>query len=142
MSPFRPRPLDISDSPTIDVVREEHGVIVHVPVKFYRRNGRQTIMTENDDANTHQAVHGKNHALIANIAKALQWQEQLESGEYETVEDLAKANGVDRTYVGRTIQLTSLSPKTVERILDGLEPSGISLRQLRKGVRIIWSNQV
>ncbi len=62
------------------------------------------------------------------------WQEQLESGEFATLEEIATANNVDRTYVGRILQLTSLSPQIVEQILHGNEPAGISLRQVRKGV--------
>ena len=51
-------------------------------------------------------------------------QEQLQSGEFASLEDLAAANGVDRTYVGRVLRLTSLAPEIVERILEGDEPEG------------------
>jgi len=65
----------------------------------------------------------------------------LESGEYASLEDLATANGVDRTYVGRILRLTSLSPEIVERILDGDEPEGIGLRRLQTGVLMVWTQQ-
>ena len=42
-----------------------------------------------------------NGSLVSALAKAYRWQEQLESGEYASLEDLAAAKGVDRTYVGR-----------------------------------------
>lgn len=64
------------------------------------------------------------HKLVSALAKAYRWQGQLESGEYVGLEDLAAANGVDRTYVGRILRLTALSPDIVERILDGDEPRG------------------
>jgi hypothetical protein len=71
-----------------------------------------------------------NSALVSAVAKAYRWQEQLESGQYASLEELAAANGVDRTYVGRILRLTSLAPEIVERILDGDEPEGVSLRRL------------
>ena len=44
-----------------------------------------------------------NNALLTAIARAYSWQDQLESGEFEDLEDIAKANGVDRSYVGRML---------------------------------------
>ena len=55
------------------------------------------------------------------------WQTQLESGEYASLEDLAKDVGCDRTYVGRMLRLTSLAPDVIEAILRGDEPDGLSL---------------
>ncbi|MBN83409.1 MAG: hypothetical protein CMJ70_25015, partial [Planctomycetaceae bacterium] len=74
-------------------------------------------------------------------AKAYRWQEQLESGEYTSLEDLASANGVDRTYVGRFLRLTSLAPEIVERILNGDEPEAISLAKLRNDLPVLWAEQ-
>ena len=54
---------------------------------------------------------------------------------------MAAAHGVDRSYVGRILRLTSLSPEIVELILDGKEPSGLSLRKLLKGFRLDWQQQ-
>jgi len=82
-----------------------------------------------------------NGTLISALAKAHRWQEHLESGEYASLEDLAVANGVDRTYVGRIIRLTSLAPEIVERILNGDEPEGISLAKLRNNLPVLWDEQ-
>ena len=82
-----------------------------------------------------------NSALVSAVAKAYRWQEQLESGQYASLEELAAANGVDRTYVSRILRLTSLSPEIVEAILDGNEPKGISLAKLRKKLPLIWAEQ-
>ena len=66
---------------------------------------------------------------------------QIESGEYTGIEDLAQALGVDRTYVGRMLRLTSLAPDIIEAILRGDEAEGISLRKLQKGLPLCWRNQ-
>jgi len=69
------------------------------------------------------------------------WQDQLESGKYKSIDEIAAENNVDRTHVSRIMQLTSLSPTIVEQILEGKEPEGMSLRQLRKGIPLLWSEQ-
>jgi hypothetical protein len=40
----------------------------------------------------------------------------LDTREYATLEDLARAKGVDVTYVSRILQLTPLAPEIVEAI--------------------------
>ena len=84
---------------------------------------------------------GGNRTLIEAIAKAHRWQKQIESGEYPSLEDLAQAVGVDRTYVGRMLRLTSLAPDIIEAILRGDEPDGISLRKLQKNLPVRWDEQ-
>jgi len=49
--------------------------------------------------------------------------------------------GVDRTYVGRMLRLTSLAPDLIETILRGREPEGMSLEKLRKDLPVRWSEQ-
>lgn len=131
-----------SPASRVRVRREGDTVIVSVPVKFYRRNGRQMIMTDHDaEELDSKAIAIPDTALIAAIAKAFLWQEQLESGKFENTEEVARTNKIDRTHVSRILQLTALSPFVVEQILAGKEPEGLSLRQLRKGIPIIWTKQ-
>lgn len=82
-----------------------------------------------------------NNALLTALAKAHLWQDKLESGEFEDLEDIAKSNGVDRSYVGRILQLTSLAPDIVESILAGQAHPNLSLQQLRKGIPVYWGEQ-
>ncbi|MFN5900834.1 MAG: hypothetical protein ACK48Y_25115 [Planctomyces sp.] len=82
-----------------------------------------------------------NNALLTAMARAYSWQDQLESGEFEDLEDIAKANGVDRSYVGRMLQLTSLAPDIVESILAGQEISDVILQKCRKGIPALWADQ-
>ena len=128
------------DYPRRTVFRDGAAIVVRIPVRFYRRNGRQMVLTRGD--NGHVAPEREtNGSLVSALAKAYRWQEQLESGEYAGLEDLAAANGVDRTYVGRFLRLTSLAPAIVERILSGDEPEGISLAKLRNDLPILWAEQ-
>jgi len=38
------------------------------------------------------------------------WRDMLESGDYATVRDLAKAEAINESYLGRVLRLTLLSP--------------------------------
>ena len=78
---------------------------------------------------------------VSAIAKAYRWQTQLESGEYSSLDDLAAANGIDRSYLGRILRLTSLAPDIVEAILAGDEPEGLSLAKLRSDLPVVWAEQ-
>jgi len=111
------------------------------PVRFYRRNGRQMILTDGEPSAAATPDRKANQTLIEAIAKGHRWQGQLESGEYPSIEDLAHAVGCDRTYVGRLLRLTSLAPDIVEAILRGDEPDGLSLEKLRKNLPVRWEDQ-
>ena len=126
--------------PGLTVTRDGDAIVVRIPVRFHRRNGRQMVLTHGDDGIA-EADRETNGSLVSDLAKAYRWQEQLESGEYAGLEDLAAANGVDRTYVGRFLRLTSLAPEIIERILNGDEPDGISLRRLQKNLPLVWAEQ-
>lgn len=127
--------------PGLTVRRDGDAIVVRIPVRFYRRNGRQMVLTQAGPADNGRENGQRNDALVTAIAKAYRWQEQLESGEYAGLEELAAANGVDRTYVGRILRLTSLAPDIVEAILEGNEPEGISLRRLLRGFSPNWEEQ-
>ncbi len=127
--------------PGLTVSRDGDAIVVRIPVRFYRRNGRQMVLTHGGNNGQGTPERETNGALVSALAKAYRWQEQLESGEYASLEHLAVANSVDRTYVGRILRLTSLAPQIVEAILCGDEPEGISLRQLQRNLPVSWDKQ-
>jgi len=132
--------------PGLRVRRDGDAVVVHIPMRLHRRNGRCMVLTEGEAAPVSAARHvedtsGANRTLIEAIAKGHRWQAQLESGEYASLEDLAKDVGCDRTYVGRMLRLTSLAPDIIEAILRGDEPDGLSLEKLRKNLPVRWEEQ-
>jgi hypothetical protein len=100
------------------------------------------ILAEGNESGDKQTKHKSlNVSLITALAKAYRWQDQLESGQYRDLEDIARANKVDRSYVGRMLQLTSLAPDIVESILAGQAFADISLQHCRKGIPVFWEEQ-
>jgi len=45
---------------------------------------------------------------------------------------------MDPSLLRRHLALTSLKPDLVRQILDGVEPEGVRLKQLLKGVEVVW----
>ena len=127
--------------PGLQVRRDGDAVVVHVPIQFRKRNGRRLIVTQGAQPTKVQPQRHSNDTLVEAVAKAYRWQEQIESGQYASLEDLAKSLKLDRSYVGRVMQLTLLAPDIVEAIVQGKEPAGISFRQLRNGVPLCWQEQ-
>ena len=85
--------------------------------------------------------HPTQEPLITALARAFHWQELVDSGKYSSISDLADALGLDRSYVGRIMRLTLLAPDIVEAIVDGREPSGLSLERLVIGSPMGWAKQ-
>ena len=56
----------------------------------------------------------------------------LESGRHATVRDLAKAEVINESYLGRILRLRLLSPSIVEAILEGRQPPTLELDSLLK----------
>jgi hypothetical protein len=64
----------------------------------------------------------------------------LETGEYATLKDLARAKGVAPSYVSRVMRLRLLAPEIAEAILDGRQPAELQLDDLLAGFPL-WSRQ-
>ena len=62
----------------------------------------------------------------------------LESGVVSTVGEIAVREKINKSYVSRVLRLTLLAPDIVEAILDGRQPTEMTLRGLLKGVPVVW----
>ena len=65
----------------------------------------------------------------------------LENGTYCTIREIAAAEKIDETYIGRVLRLTLLAPDIVEAILNGQQPAGLQLDDLMKPGPIEWREQ-
>ena len=65
------------------------------------------------------------NAMVKALARAFRWRKMLDEGVHATLEDLARAKGVNATYVSRVLRLTLLAPEIVEAILDGRQSADL-----------------
>jgi len=119
--------------------KDGQTVDIRVPMEFKTRSGRkEIILPPNAEA---EPKPEPNQPLVLALARAYRWQRMIDSGEVPGMEAIADRFGVNRTYVARMLQLTSLAPAFAQAILAGKEPSGMSLAKLRDGAPVTWDEQ-
>lgn len=124
------------------VTLEEGGKIIciSIPMTFKKRGGRKEIILP-QGVRREDRPSERLSALQSNLARAFRWQEMLESGEVKSMTDLSKKVRLERTYLARLLQLTTLAPDIVDAIVNGTEPSGLSLARLTDPLPRLWAEQ-
>ncbi len=123
------------------------SVTVMVPMAIRRRGGRKQIigpdgapMPMGDDPAGVASTRG-DPALVKALARAFRWRRMLEEGRYASIRELAKAEGVDRAYVGRVLNLTLLAPDLVANALDGWHMPSVTLVARLEPFPLCWRSQ-
>ena len=117
-------------------------VTVRVPISIRRRGGRKLVLAP-DGTNVTTAVVTRHidNAMIKAIARAFRWREMLESGQYQTIREIASAEKINESYVGRVLRLTLLAPEIVETILGGRQTADLQLQDLLRRFPVLWAEQ-
>ncbi|WP_270933826.1 hypothetical protein [Falsiroseomonas oryzae] len=109
------------------------SVTVVVPMSIRRRGGRKQIVGPDGapvqtggDSEGIAETRG-DPALVKALARAFRWRRMLEEGRYGSIRELAAAEGVDRAYIGRVLNLTLLAPELVESIIEGRQAREVKL---------------
>ena len=119
------------------------SLTVRVPLAIRRRGGRKLVVTpEGGSACASTLPRARvDSTLVKALGRAHRWKSLLENGTYTSISELAKAEKIDRGYVGRILQLTLLAPDIVETILDGRQPPDLILPKLLKPFPMEWERQ-
>ena len=115
-------------------------ITVKVPLTIRKRGGRKTILAP-DGSEAWSPGPRVDPALVKAVARAFRWRRMLESGSYSTIKELAAAEKINASYLCRVLRLTLLAPDTVEVVLDGRQPEGMTLPGLMEGVAVEWCGQ-
>ena len=78
--------------------------------------------------------------MVKALARAIRWRKLLETGVFATVEEIAAAEKINASYVGRVLRLTLLAPDIVEAILDGRQPAAMTLAVLMRPFAVAASD--
>ena len=120
--------------------KDGRTAVVSVSVSFLQRGGRKQILSPPGAAPWSPAprVDG---ALVKAVVRAHRWRHMLESGEYSSSADLAKAEKVNDSYLSRILRLTLIAPDIIEAILAGRQASTLQLDDLLKPLPAAWDRQ-
>ena len=131
-----------SASPAISTTVSKDGrtATISVSVSFLQRGGRKQILSP-PGAAPWSAAPRVDSALVKAIVRAHRWRAMLESGEYASSAELAKAERINDSYLSRMLRLTLLAPDIIEAILTGRQPSTLQLDDLLKPLRPEWERQ-
>lgn len=114
---------------------------VHIPLMVRRRGGRKLVIAPDGTEAPVIANARVDSTLVKALARAFRWRRMLETGHYTTIDELARAEKINASYVSRVLRLTLLAPDTVEAILDGRQAEGVTLPALMEPFPVEWERQ-
>jgi hypothetical protein len=79
--------------------------------------------------------------LVKALARAWRWQKLLDRGVYSSVTEIAEAERISKSYVGRILRLALLAPDLVEAILGGWVDQRVMLEELERPLPVGWEEQ-
>jgi site-specific DNA recombinase len=80
-------------------------------------------------------------SIVKAIARSRDWYERFITGEFVTIEQVAKRAGLTKRYVRKILQLGHLSPKVTERLLTGQHSRRLTLNEMLHDVPLDWQQQ-
>ena len=114
---------------------------IHVPMTFKKRGGRKVIVLPDGTQGNPLPRATIDNTMVKAIARAFRWRKLLEDGTYGCIEDIARAERINGSFVGRIVRLTLLAPEIVEAILEGKQPAALTLRGLMEPFPVEWERQ-
>ena len=112
-------------------------VTLHVPFRVVKRGGRKELQLPNGASPPRRT----DNTLVKALARAFRWKRLLESGEYATIAELAKREGIASSYLTRVLRLTLLAPDVVEAMLDGRLGPAVTLARVFEPLPVEWEGQ-
>jgi hypothetical protein len=117
-------------------------VTVRIPISIRRRGGRKLVLAPDGTTDTWAVPSRRiDNAMVKAIARAFRWREMLENGTHATIAEIAAAEKINESYVGRVLRLTLLAPDIVEAILGGRQPAEMTLAVLMRPFAVTWTEQ-
>ncbi|MCM8614244.1 site-specific recombinase resolvase [Accumulibacter sp.] len=111
----------------------DNSLETFVPLQFKRKKGKLLV-------DGRESAHDVR--IIKAVARAVYWHDLLDSGRFQSVVEIARAEGLMPTTVGRLLRLARLAPDVVEQLMRGCQPRRLTLRWLmRNDIPALWLDQ-
>jgi hypothetical protein len=142
VSEGRGKKIEMYQTDKASVVEASNGRLsISVPIGLKRRSGRCLITLPDGTVQEPRPWDTEITPLQSALARGNQWLQILESGEAESMRDIAETEGVDNSYVSRMINLTTLAPDVIEAILEDRVPPELTLFELAVDPPRLWCEQ-
>lgn len=112
-------------------------VTLHVSFHLVKRGGRKKMRLPGVAAQPRNT----DNTLVKALARGFRWKRMVESGDFETIAEIAEREGIAPSYITRVLRLTLLRPDIVETILDGKQRPEITLARLMTPLPELWEDQ-
>jgi hypothetical protein len=116
-------------------------VSIEVAMIFKKRGGRKVIVLPDGTQGNPALKATIDNTMVKAIARAFRWQKLLENGTFSSIDDIARREKINSSYVSRVIRLVALAPDIVEMILDGMQPAELTLKDLMAQFPVEWEEQ-
>ena len=121
------------------VSQDGRSITVRVPMAFAKRGGRKLVISHDGFSIVATTRPRVDNTMVKALARAFRWRKLLEMGAFGTIEEIAAAEKINASYVGRVLRLTLLAPAIVEAILDGRQPAEMTLAVLMRPFSVEWA---
>lgn len=118
---------------------------IRIPLALAQRGGRMLVISPNGrrtDLSQQTAPARIDNTIVKALARAFRWRNLLETAAHATIDELARAEKINPSYVSRILRLTLLSPTIIEQIVEGRLPATLQLDDLLVGFPVEWDRQV
>jgi len=119
---------------------QDGSVSVSIPIKVRRYSGRSQVIVPQGISATVDGVNTPTPLQVA-LVRGHRWLRLIESGKVANLAGIAKLENVDRSYVSRMVNLTTLAPDIQAAILDETLPDTVSLFNLAIDTPLSWEEQ-
>lgn len=123
------------------VIASNDSMNVTIPIRIIRRGRRKAVTLPDGTAVQPRAWDNTPTQIQLALTRGHRWLAILESGKARNLTEVAEMEGMDRAYVSRMVNLTTLAPDIVAAILDESLPDHVTLFDLASGTPLLWDEQ-
>ena len=134
--------IRIDQNGAADLIAASNGSLtVSLPIKLIRRGKCMAVTLPDGTTIQPRPWDDTPTPLQQALARGHRWLEMLQSGKAQSLTEVAELEGMDRAYVSRMVNLTTLAPDIVAAILDETLPDHVTLFDLASGTPLLWDDQ-
>jgi hypothetical protein len=115
---------------------------IQVPMTFKTRGGRKLVISPDGVPSWAEPHTRIDNTMVKALARAFRWRKLMETAVYITIEEIAAAEKINTSYVSRVLRLALLAPEIIEMIIDGRQPTDLTMAMLMKPFPPEWKEQI